>query len=133
MINTRFTYINYKKYKNGVIMPRPSKLTPEIQLKIGDGISLGLTYALAANSAGVSYQTLNQWVRRGQTEKSGNYYNFYKFIQKCNADAAKILLERLNLAAKTGDTGYVCSFWSEGFRKISAEEYIEKQTLSQRI
>jgi hypothetical protein len=29
-------------------MPRPSKLTPEIQQKIGDGISLGLTYALAA-------------------------------------------------------------------------------------
>jgi hypothetical protein len=29
-------------------MARPCKLTNELQQKIGDGISLGLTYALAA-------------------------------------------------------------------------------------
>ena len=39
------------KIKNGVIMPRPTKLTHEVQQKIGDSVSLGLTYALAANSA----------------------------------------------------------------------------------
>ncbi len=38
-------------------MARPTKLTPEIQQKIGDSVSLGLTYTLAANSAGVTYQT----------------------------------------------------------------------------
>ena len=46
------------RVKNGVIMPRPSKLTNEIQPKIGDGVSLGLTYTLAGNSAGITYQTL---------------------------------------------------------------------------
>ena len=40
-------------------MARPSKLTPEIQKRIGDGISLGLTYALASESAGVTYKTFN--------------------------------------------------------------------------
>jgi hypothetical protein len=66
-------------------MFRPSKLTPIIQQKIGDGISLGLTYALDANSAGITYKTLNLWYKKGQTEKSGKYYQFYMQIQKFNA------------------------------------------------
>jgi hypothetical protein len=41
-------------------MARPTKLTPEIQQKISDGVSLGLTYSLAAESAGITYQTLNE-------------------------------------------------------------------------
>ena len=90
-------------------MARPTKLTPDIQQKIGDGITLGLTYALAANSAGVTYQSFNQWVSKGKTEKSGKYFEFTQHIQKCNAEAAKYLLERLNLAAKAGDTR-ICMF-----------------------
>jgi hypothetical protein len=119
-------------------MPRPSKITPEIQQKIGDGISLGLTYALAANSAGVSYQTYNEWVKRGQTEKSGKYYNFYKFIQKCNADAAKALLERLNLAAKAGDTR-ICMFilerrFSEDFgRKMYRKANVVSENINANV
>jgi abortive infection bacteriophage resistance protein len=85
-------------------MARPCKLTTDIQQKIGDGISLGLTYALAANSAGVTYQSFNSWLKRGQTEKYGKYFEFYKYIQKRNADAARALLERLNEAAEAGNT-----------------------------
>ena len=70
-------------------MPRPSKLTPEIQPKIGDGVSLGLTYALVANTAGISYQTLNEWLKKGRNSTSGEYFKFSQYIQKCNADAAK--------------------------------------------
>jgi hypothetical protein len=29
---------------------------------------------------------------------------FVQYIQKCNADAAKVLLERINEAARSGDT-----------------------------
>jgi len=72
-------------------MARPCKLTHEIQQRIGDGVSLGLTYALAANSAGVTYQTFNQWMNKGKNSESGEYFEFYKFIQKRNADAAKAL------------------------------------------
>ena len=85
-------------------MPRPTKLTHEVQQKIGENVSLGLTYSLAASAAGVTYQSLNSWMQRGQTEKFGKYYNFYKYIQKCNADAAKVLLERINEASKAGNT-----------------------------
>src|ERR1035437_6809345 len=85
-------------------MSRPSKLTPDIQKRIGDNIALGLTYRLAAESAGVTYKKFNEYMNRGQTEKSGKYYQFYQYIQKCNADAAKVLLERINEAAKAGNT-----------------------------
>ena len=84
-------------------MPRPSKLTNEIQQKIGDGISLGLTYALAANSAGLTYQTFNQWMSKGKTEKSGKYYQFAQYIKKRNAEGALKLLERLNEAVDAGN------------------------------
>lgn len=84
-------------------MVRPTKLTPEIQSKIDENISLGLTYALAASAAGITYQTLNQQLQRGQTEKSGKHYQFYQYIQKQNADAAKTLLENINCAAKAGN------------------------------
>jgi hypothetical protein len=41
-------------------MARPSKLTPEIQKRIGDNIALGLTYRLAAESVGITYKTFNE-------------------------------------------------------------------------
>ena len=119
-------------------MPRPSKLTPEIQQKIGDGISLGLTYALAANSAGLSYQSFNQWISKGKTEKSGKYFEFYRYIQKRNADAAKALLERINLAAKAGDT-QICMFilerrFSEDFgRRQYRKTNVVSENMNQNI
>jgi hypothetical protein len=107
--------------KNGVIMPRPTKLTHEVQQKIGENVSLGLTYSLAAAAAGVTYQSLNSWMQRGRTEESGKYYNLYKYIQTCNADAAKVLLERLKKAADAGNC-QACMWilerrFSEDFRR----------------
>jgi hypothetical protein len=90
-------------------MARPTKLTSEIQQKIGENISLGLTYALAASAPGITYQTLNFWMNKGKNSKSGEYFEFYKYITKCNADATKALLERLNKAAVAGNC-QVCMF-----------------------
>ena len=84
-------------------MALPSKLTPEVQQRIGDNIALDLTYRLAAESAGVTYKTFNLWMSKGRNSTSREYIEFYKFIQKCNADAAKALLESLNKAADAGN------------------------------
>ena len=73
-------------------MSRPTKLTPEIQQKIGDGVSLGLTYALAASSAGVTYQSLNSWMKLGRDSTSGKYFEFYKHIEQRNAEGALRIL-----------------------------------------
>jgi hypothetical protein len=61
-------------------MARPCKLTDEIQQIIGENITLGMTYKLAAESAGVTYKSFNIYMNRGKTEKSGKYFDFYKFI-----------------------------------------------------
>src|SRR5271157_2461897 len=84
-------------------MARPCKLTPELQNKIGENVSLGLTYSLASEAAGITYKTFNEWNKKGQTEKSGKYYQFAQHIKKCNADGARKLLERLNDDAKAGN------------------------------
>ncbi len=84
-------------------MARPSKLTPEIQKRIGENIALGLTYRLAAESVGITYKSLNEWNQKGQTEKPGKYFDFAQHIKKCNADGAMKLLKHLNDAAETGN------------------------------
>jgi len=89
--------------KNGATISRPSKFSPAITKLIGDNVALGLPYALAAEAAGITYQTFNDWHKKGKNSKSGEYFEFYKFIQKCNADATKKCLERLNESAKAGN------------------------------
>jgi hypothetical protein len=110
-------------------MARPTKLNSDITRRIGDSVLLGLTYALAAESAGITYQTFNQWMQRGRNSTSGEYFEFYKFIKKCNADGARNLLERLNASAETGNC-QVCmwilerrfpeDFGRRVYRKINA-------------
>ena len=90
-------------------MSRPTKLTPEIQKKIGDGVSIGLTYALAASTAGVTYQSLNSWMKRGRDSTSGKYFEFYKHIEQRNAEGARKILQKLNDEAKAGNC-HVCMF-----------------------
>jgi transposase len=84
-------------------MARPTKLNSDITRRICEGVSIGLTYALAAESAGITYKTFNDWMNKGKTEKSGIHHQFYQHVQKCNAEGAKKLLERLNDAAVAGN------------------------------
>jgi hypothetical protein len=119
-------------------MVRPCKLTPEIQQRIGDNIALGLTYSLAASSAGITYKTFNIWLNKGKTEKSGKYYQFYKYINKCNADGALKLLKRLNEAVKAGDTR-ICMFilerrFLEYFgRRVYRKTNVASENLNQNV
>ena len=98
----QLNYIIYK-VKNGINMTRPSKLTTEIKQQMGESVSLGMTYALAAASAGITYQTFNDWMNKGKNSKSGEYFEFYKYIKKCNADAALKCPQRLKEAADSGN------------------------------
>lgn len=46
-------------------MSHPSKLTHDITKLIGNSISLGLPYAFAVESVGITYQTFNEWMNKG--------------------------------------------------------------------
>ena len=114
-------------------MARPTKLTPEVQQKIGDGVSLGLTYALAASAAGVTYQTFNQWMKLGRDSTSGKYFEFYKHIEQRNAEGALRILQKLNDAAKQEIARFACLSWKDASVKTLNVGYIRKQMLFQRI
>jgi hypothetical protein len=119
-------------------MARPSKLSPGITKQIGENIALGLPYSLAAEAAGITYQTFNEWHKKGKNSKSGEYFEFCTFIQKCNADAAKKCLERLNEAAKAGNCT-VCMWilerrFSEDFgRRIYRKTNVVSENLNQNV
>jgi len=119
-------------------MARPSKLTPEIQKRIGKNIALGLTYRLAAESVGVTYKSFNLWNQKRQTEKSGKYYQFAQHIKKCNAEGARKLLERLNDAAEAGNC-QVCMwilsrrFPNEFGRRVYRNTNVVSENLNQNI
>jgi hypothetical protein len=55
-------------------MARPSKLSPDITKRIGENIALGFQYSLAANAAGILYQTLNERLTKGRNSTSGVYF-----------------------------------------------------------
>jgi hypothetical protein len=119
-------------------MPRPTKLTHEVQQKIGDGVSLGLTYALAASAAGVTYQTFNQWMKLGRDSTSGKCFEFYKYIEQRNAEGALKILQKLNDEAKAGNC-QVCMWilerrFSEDFgRRVYRKTNVVSENLNQNM
>jgi len=115
--NIRLTYILFKS-KSSVTMARSCKLTLNVNKRIGDNVALGFTYAFAAEAAGITYQTFNDWMKKGKNSTSGKYFKFSKYIQKFNADAAKKLLERLNEAAEAGNCQVCMWILSDVSRKI---------------
>jgi hypothetical protein len=100
-------------------MPRPTKLTAETQAKIERAIRMGATYELAAKFGGVSYNTFNEWRKRGEAElerrdnprvKEGTeqwiqeqpFLEFYETIQKAEGDAAVGWLAKIEKSANDG-------------------------------
>lgn len=86
-------------------MGRPSKFTPETIKKLTDAIRLGATYELAAKSAGISYQTFNEW-REGRLMPKGTTSEqkreFVEAIQKAEGDAVVQWLAKIEKAANDG-------------------------------
>ena len=119
-------------------MARPTKLTKELQQQIGESVALGMTYSLAAASAGITYQTFNDWMQKGKNAKSGEYFEFYRHIQKCNAEAALKCLRRLKEAADAGNCT-VCMWilerrFPEDFgRRVYRKTNIISENLNQNV
>ena len=114
-------------------MTRPTKLTPEITTKIGDGVSLGLTYALAAESAGITYKTFNDWMKWEEIQHQESTLNSISILKNVMLMELGILLQRLNDAAEAGNCQVCMLIVERRFGKTLAGVCIEKQILFQRI
>jgi transposase len=66
---------------------RPSKLTPEIQEKLLSVIKLGAYRTVACDFAGITPETLRNWIRRGETDGVGPYYEFTSALKQAEASA----------------------------------------------
>jgi hypothetical protein len=100
----------YQKRKNSnsggegawKVMSRPTKLTPDIQKKIVSVIRLGHYIETAAAYAGVSKQTLYNWMRQGAREDTGIYRDFHDQVTMALAEAEIRDLAYIEKAAKKG-------------------------------
>ena len=80
---------------------RPTKLTPEVQDLIVDGINAGLTFGLTCARAGVNPATFYRWLEKGETAKSGVYSEFCDTVSRAKADSAMRLVSQITLQAPT--------------------------------
>jgi hypothetical protein len=84
---------------------RPSKATPETMEKVLDGIKAGLSYEGACGLARISWNTFNNWKKKGETATSGKFFQFLRELEYAEAIAEAELLKRIK---KDPDTKYAC-------------------------
>lgn len=80
-------------------MARSSKFTPEIHQLIGDSITLGLPYSLAAAFAGITYQISMIGAKKAKIQYPESIFSAINIFPNNNADGALKILQRLNEAA----------------------------------
>ena len=80
---------------------RPTKLTPEVQDLIVDGINAGLTLGLTCARAGVARSTFYDWLEKGEAAKSGALMEFSDTVSRARADSALRLVSQITLQAPT--------------------------------
>jgi transposase len=94
-------------------MARPTKLTPEVEERLVQAISVGATFKDACAHAGISFQTLQNWKKRARRaaeqagepdgepeEDTDQFVEFFDRIKKAEADAAVGWLTTINKAAR---------------------------------
>jgi transposase len=81
---------------------RPSKFTDDVKTRIVKGIKLGMSYELASQYGGISYDTFNEWRKRGEAEGEGPYYDFSEDIKSAEAEGLFNWLDKIENAANEG-------------------------------
>ena len=82
-------------------MARPTKLTPDVQEAIVDGINAGLTFRLSCARAGLDPATFYRWLEKGEAAKSGVFSEFCDTVSRAKADSAMRLVSQITLQAPT--------------------------------
>lgn len=88
---------------------RPTKFTEPVKAKILEAISVGSSYEMACSYAGISRNTLHQWMTKGEDQKTGLYRTFHDDIKKAESKGAVANLAIINNEARKGN--WKCSAW----------------------
>lgn len=81
---------------------RPTKFTPDTCNRILSAIRNGNTYEASAHYGGVSYDTLREWIKRGQEETAGEFSEFFEAIKSAEAKAEVESVALIRQAAQEG-------------------------------
>jgi len=83
---------------------RPTKLNPKVTRKICRAIVVGATYEAAAQYAGISYETFNEWMKAGRAATAPNEFSdFSEAVEGANATAQVQFVLNIKDAANDGD------------------------------
>jgi hypothetical protein len=81
-----------------------TKLTPQMQAAIVEGLERGLHQESACARAGISKQTFYVWLKRGESgdEKDAIYADFRDAVEKARAKPEAEALQAINVAWRDG-------------------------------
>ncbi len=91
---------------------RPSKLTPEIQEKIVQALSIGNYRKDAAEYAGIDAATLRRWMLRGAREKDSAYADLRAAVLEAESRAKITAIGCITKAMRNGDWR-AAAYWLE--------------------
>lgn len=66
---------------------QPTKLTPDLQERIVQAIRAGNYAQVAAAYVGISHQTFYNWLRWGEEQGEGKYFEFFEAVHAAQASA----------------------------------------------
>jgi transposase-like protein len=102
---------------------RPSKLTPELQRRVVEGIELGMPLEHAAMAVGIGESTLHRWVQQGG-EEAGAYREFREAVREARARRTKKLLKHVWRAMedKASSSGLQRGDWKAAWKALETLE-----------
>jgi len=88
--------------------PGPTKMTPEVVAACVQAMKAGAYIETASSYAGITRETLYEWLRKGAAEEAGPYRDFSDTIKKALADSE---LRDLSLIAKAANEQWQAAAW----------------------
>jgi len=81
---------------------RPSKATIDRLQLVVEGIEKGLPYDTACAIAGICYQTFRNWIKQGEQEESGIFFDFLESVKKAEANSEQNHIDNITQAGGEG-------------------------------
>jgi len=98
-----------------------SKLTETTQATLRAALAAGNTRAAAAQGAGITYECLRLWIRKGEKEKTGRHRTLARTIEQAEAQAESEAVAEIRAAWKRGEWR-AAAWWLERRRPETYRE-----------
>lgn len=80
-------------------MARPTKFNTKTKRRLYKALRIGASRKMAAQYAGISYELLRQWMRRGEQEARGEFVVFLAALKRAESEAVMSALQAIHEAA----------------------------------